>query len=252
MTILLLAVVVSLAWGAVDWWTSTRVPLADPMPDRPPAPALDTPAPVPVPSVAVPAPDPPVAPPPEVKPDTPTPVDPPDLDPPAVDLPEEPDDGEESDEEDTEPAPPEPSAPSAASAVVRIAGLLTDGSPTVYDGIRCWGCDRGCTYRGMRVPGCGTADAVRAHAERRHRAEFGYAGDLDAADGDLGDWSDLSGTPSEFSPIAVARAVGESKRAAWFELCESCSAFVRAERNAGRNPWRVVPVAVVAAEECPF
>jgi hypothetical protein len=243
MTVLILAIAISLAWGAVDWWTSTRVPLVDPMPDRPPAPAQETPAPVPVPVAApsaTPAPDEPA---PGVTPG-----------PPDVDLPEEGDDDRDDDEEeDTEPAPPEPSAPSTASVVVRIAGLLTDGSPTVYDGSRCWGCERGCTYRGMRVPGCGTADAVRAHAERRHRAEHGYAGDLDAADGDLGDWSDLAGTPSEFNPIAIARAVGESKRNAWFELCESCSSFVRGERNAGRNPWRVVPVAVVAADEtCPF
>jgi hypothetical protein len=104
----------------------------------------------------------------------------------------------------------------------------------------------------MRVPGCSTADAIRARAETRYRAERGYASDRDAADGDVGNWSDLAGTPSEFNPIAVARAVGEAKRAAWFDLCESCSAFVRAERNAGRNPWRVEPVAVVAAETCPF
>ena len=249
MEVLIVAILVSLAWGVVDWWTSTRVPMVDPMPDRPPLPVQDTPAPVPVPSVA---PEPSETPPAEPAP----PADPSDPGHPDVDLPEEPDDdvddGEESDDEDTEPAPPEPSAPSAASAVVRIAGLLTDGSPTVYDGIRCWGCDRGCTYRGMRVPGCGTADAVRAHAERRHRAEFGYAGDLDAADGDLGDWSDLSGTPSEFNPIAVARAVGESKRNAWFDLCESCSSFVRTARREGRDPWRVEPVAVVAADDCPF
>ena len=76
---------------------------------------------------------------------------------------------------------------------------------------------------------CGpsTADLVHAAAETRYRAERGYASDLDAADGDVGNWSDLAGTHSEFDPIAITRAAGESNRREWSENCDTCGRAYR-------------------------
>ncbi len=124
-------------------------------------------------------------------------------------------------------------------------------SPAPYDGKRCWGCEKRCTYRAFRLPEGGTRDEIHRRAEILYRAEHGCASDLDAVDGSDVARGSLAADELSFDPIAVARSVGESKRRAWFELCETCVSDLRARRD---NPpaLTVEPAAVVAAEELPF
>jgi len=124
-------------------------------------------------------------------------------------------------------------------------------SPAPYDGKRCWGCEKRCTYRAFRLPEGGTRDEIHRRAEILYRAEHGCASDLDAVDGSDVARGSLAADELSFDPIAVARSVGESKRRAWFELCETCVSDLRARLD---NPpaLTVEPAAVVAAEELPF
>ncbi|MFA5054254.1 MAG: hypothetical protein WC565_09360 [Parcubacteria group bacterium] len=123
---------------------------------------------------------------------------------------------------------------------------------TPYDAKRCWGCSKRCTYRAFRLPEGGTRDEIHRRAEILFRAEHGCASDLDQIDGSDVARVSLSAEELDFDPIAVAKAVGESKRRAWFELCEQCVDDLRARRDNPPDPI-VEPAAVVAAaEECPF
>ena len=131
----------------------------------------------------------------------------------------------------------------------------TDPDPldeaTPYDSKRCWGCEKRCTYRAFRLPEGGTRDEIHRRAEILYRAEHGCASDLDQIDGSDVARVSLSAEELDFDPIAVAKAVGESKRRAWFELCETCVDDLRARRDNPPVPASE-PAAVAAAEECPF
>lgn len=122
--------------------------------------------------------------------------------------------------------------------------------PMPYNGDRCWGCSKRCTYRAFRLPEGGTRDEIHRRAEILYRAEHGCASDLDQIDGSDVARVSLSAEELDFDPIAVAKAVGESKRRSWFELCEQCVDDMRARRDNPPDPI-VEPAAVVAAE-CPF
>ncbi len=254
METLVLVVVVSLIWGCIDWACSVNhAPIARPVvpataPAVPPTvqPPAETPPATPtrpaVPPAEPPPPhcDPPADPPPTVEP-TAEPTDDVDDDDPEAE--EGPDDDVDDDCDDTIDDPDDdPDHPPVESA--------PDLGPC-YDSDRCWGCPKHCTYRGFRIPGGSTADAIHRAASRAYRAEHGYDPDVDAADGDCGDWHDL---PHEFNPIEIARHVGAAKRAAWFDMVDQCSTYVAAETAAGRDPWRpvVVDSASVDAEVCPF
>jgi hypothetical protein len=116
------------------------------------------------------------------------------------------------------------------------------------------GCAKGCTYRGFRLPGGGIRDAIQRAAEIAYRdSHNGNCKDSEfIADSDSRDVYDS--TESSFNPIEVARAVGRSKRIAWFENCEECCSYLRRCRDDGTDPAAPSsePAAVVADCEVPF
>lgn len=159
----------------------------------------------------------------------------------------------ESVDVDSAPDVPE-SDPDVETTVDAPDDVETDPDPLdedmPYDGKRCWGCEKRCTYRAFRIPEGGTRDEIHRRAEILFRAEHQCASDLDAVDGSDVSRVSLSAEELEFDPIAVAKAVGAAKRRAWFELCETCVSDLRARRD--NPPVPTMEPADVAAEECPF
>jgi hypothetical protein len=134
-----------------------------------------------------------------------------------------------------------------------------DHEPTLssapYDSDRCWGCARGCTRKGWtKAIGAAwsTADAVTAAVDLRYRAEYGRDRNLDAADADVGNWSDMLSPETEVDPIEIARRAGLAARRDWLAFAESCYSHVSDCVARGVDPWRSVVAADSRADECPF
>lgn len=124
-----------------------------------------------------------------------------------------------------------------------------------YDSDECHGCARNCTRKAFAKEvgaAWSTAEAVSAAVDLRYRAEYGRDRTVDAADADVGNWSDLLSTETEVDPIAIARRAGLAARRDWLAFAESCFAHVDDCARRGVDPWRTVVAAEPCAEESPF
>ncbi len=126
------------------------------------------------------------------------------------------------------------------SALDRPFGSVSKHPPKYpwWDRNRCWGCEKGCTYRQFNT-GVSTAQAVHEAARARRVWESGTDSDY-IGGADLTRHIPRANLPhaDKINPIEVAKRVGNAKRRAWDEHASRCGQSVHEARAVGTDPWK--------------